>query len=68
MKTKTVYPPTSVMSKQLKALLSDPESAAELNALIAIIAGAPDAYGRQQRCIAIQAYAEILLRKSAKDN
>ncbi len=67
MKPKT-RPPSSVMSKQLKALLDDPDSAAELNELIAIVASAPDAYARQQRCIAIQAYAEIMLRKSAKSN
>jgi len=65
MKTKK---PSNVMSDQLKELMSDSSSAEVIQELIAVIVNAPDCYARQQRTIAIQAFAEILLKKDSKRN
>jgi len=65
MKTKK---PSSVMSDSLKVLMADADNADIIHDLIAIIVSAPDCYARQQRLIAIQAFAEILLKKDSKRN
>ena len=65
MKTKK---PSSVMSDKLKVLMADSENAEIIQNLILIIASAPDCYAREQRTIAIQAFAELLLKKDSKRN
>jgi len=59
---------SSVMSDKLKALMADTENAEIIHELVIIIASAPDQYAREQRTIAIQAFAGLLLRKGNKRN
>ena len=66
MKTKTR--PSSVMSSQLKTLLSDPDSADIIQQLMVIITSAPNAAARRERTIAIQGFAELMLSRDSRKN